>query len=88
MISDLERRQFSSLNIRPHSPFGDTLLSPRVRSFPTTPETGIRPMSPITLDASYFGQSRSLSSLSSSQSRIDMRFSRHMVSGDSGELEV
>lgn len=64
--------------------------SPRgVRSFPTTPEKGAtKPKgSPVTSDASFFGMCRSLSSLTSSQ--MDMRFSRHMVSGShSGDTEV
>ena len=88
-ISDLERKQFSSLHI--HSPFDSDLLSdphsPRARSFPTTPEKGTRPLSSPTLDSSYFGNSRSLNSLTSS--RLDMRFSRHMVSGsDIGDMEM
>ncbi|CAB4007157.1 Hypothetical predicted protein [Paramuricea clavata] len=87
-ISDLEREQFSSLNI--HSSFESDSLSPRVRSFPTTPEKGARPISPalsLTSGSPYFGKSRSLNSLTSS--RTDMRFSRHMVSGsDCGDMEV
>jgi hypothetical protein len=86
-ITDLEREQFSSLNI--HSSFESDSLSPRVRSFPTTPEKGARPISPLslTLGSPYFGKSRSLNSLTSS--RTDMRFSRHMVSGsDCGDMEV
>lgn len=84
-VSELERKQFNSLNI--HSSFDNDPLSPRARSFPTTPEQGARPISPLTLGSSLFGKSRSLTSLASS--RTDMRFSRHMVSGsDGGDIEV
>ena len=89
-VSDLERKQFSSLHIR--SPFDTDLLSDsphsrRARSFPTTPEKGVRPTSSPALHPSYFGESQSLNSLTSS--RTDMRFSRHMVSGgDIGDTEV
>ena len=90
-VSDLERKQFSSLHIR--SSFDTDLIlsdspySPRTRSFPTTPEKGVRPTSSPALHPSYFGKSQSLNSLTSS--RTDMRFSRHMVSGsDTGDTEV
>ena len=88
-VSDLERKQFSSLHIS--SSFDSDLLSdspysPRARSFPTTPEKGVRPTSSPALHPSYFGKSQSLNSLNS---RTDMRFSRHMVSGsDIGDTEV
>ena len=90
-VSDLERKQFSSLHI--HSPFRTDMLSdsldlPRARSFPTTPEKGVRPTTSPSLHGSpYLGMSRSLNSLMSS--RTDMRFSRHMVNGsDIGDTEV
>ena len=84
-VSDLERKQFSSLNIR--LAVHNDLASPRSRSVPSTPMKDDISISPLTSDSSLFGKSRSLTSLTSP--RTDMRFSRHMISGlDDGDIEV
>lgn len=101
-ISDSEREQISSLNLTSrvsHKDFSSNWatkcsVSPRYRSLPSTPEKDSPPRSMSPLTRSLFGKTKSLNTLTSSDSLSpflpsNMRFSRHMVSGnDVVDMEV